>query len=92
MTRGYWLVLLAAVLMAQQAPKPRPKPAKAPAVERYDPEHLSPGEVACGREKAGVEPCKCMEHRAKASEAAQAMCERLSDRIERAKCMVDNEA
>lgn len=75
-------------------PSPRPKtaPAPAPAVQPYDPDHLAPGEVACGRTKPGeANPCKCIEHRLKASEAAQLQCELVSDRKERAKCMVSNE-
>lgn len=61
-------------------------------VEQYDPEHLGPGEVACGRDKPGVpNPCHCVQHRIKASEAAQLQCELVKDKLERAKCMVSNE-
>lgn len=84
---------LAAALLAQtprRAPKKAPR--KAPAVEQYDPAHLPPGEVACGRERPGEVPCKCMEHRVKMSDAAQAECQRIADRTERAKCMVAGEA
>ncbi len=88
------ILILTAVLLAQtQGPRRSTKkaPSKAPAVESYDPNHLGPGEVACGREQ-GASACKCMEHRVKASEAAQLECERISDRKERAICMVSNEA
>ncbi len=54
------------------APSPaKPKPTQQPKAEPYDPEHLAPGEVACGRESyAAADRCKCMQHRQKASEEA----------------------
>ncbi len=91
------LAMIAVVLLAQTQTTPRPRPApkksQPKAVERYDPDKLPPGEVACGREMPRAEDnCECMKHRIKAAEQAQAICEKASDRIERAHCMIANEA
>lgn len=89
------LLVVAVLMAAQTAPKQKakPKPSKPAAEEPYDPAKLRPGEIACGRELPGEpDACKCMTHRMKMSEEAQAECEKISDKTERAKCMVSNEA
>ena len=78
--------------MGFQVVRQRPVPPKAQQVERYDPDKLGPGEVACGREDPGKsDRCKCMQHRQKASESAQLECYKVENKAERAKCMIANE-
>lgn len=55
--------------------------------EKYDPDTLPPGEVACGRVGSKrAPPCKCVQHRQKVIEEALEKCKYISDRDSRMAC------
>ena len=85
------------LIVAQvQAPRPAPK-AKATAKKStkkaeppYDPDHLDPGEVACGRVGSKTAPpCSCVAHRDRIREEMTEKCRQISDRQKRVECLVE---
>lgn len=88
MNRGFVVAIFGAVVLllaAQTNPHPTKSKSTKSAEGTYDPFHLSPGEVACGR--PGLKPCHCLKVRQDKLNALADKCSMAADGKEMKKCL-----